>query len=589
MFEHYAPPADMTTPTRPSEIERQKYYFGLALKPLLVAGSNSDSTAWSPREVPYGPWPRIIRKYLSVVGQHGMTEKWNSGGLRDKITQAIEATQLDWSTIDVLRLGFEKDEDFPDGHLDHPVTLFISVTPQSTTWEDAYPVAMTFKRILKDAGIHDVECEIKEGRLVLNAGETSNLSITKTPSSTLASDQSVPASSSDDQLHPAPTESNDQPAPAPTASDEHEQPALPITTRLVPFTPDQASMGFHHVHRGECIGGSLSPYNRLSRSGTKGPYLRLRMENGTEKMVTLICRHVVSAVSGAPENMEEESGLVSSPIIQPSNKGFTELCENFVDEKQLLVEKKGREERNVMRQNREPTAADQEQIDNIDRQIDRIEQTLTQLEAFKDPKSRIIGHVLSAPSSRLQTTIKGRKWWRDWALVELDHTKHQSPLSALPNNVLMSNLVLSTNFRGLRRHGIFQKLTDDDHLGTLDGMLTEDEIFKHPDLVVGKFGAMTGLTYGVSNDIMSVVRHPSGNDSKVSDEWCIIGIGGLFSEPGDSGSVVWDRKTHQIGGIITAGSGDAWGRESKLDVTYATPIERLLDDIRESGFNVELP
>lgn len=41
-------------------------------------------------------------------------------------------------------------------------------------------------------------------------------------------------------------------------------------------------------------------------------------------------------------------------------------------------------------------------------------------------------------------------------------------------------------------------------------------------------------------------------------------------------------------GMITAGVGSPEAREQTFDVTYVTPMEWLLEDIRAHGFDVEV-
>lgn len=61
---------------------------------------------------------------------------------------------------------------------------------------------------------------------------------------------------------------------------------------------------------------------------------------------------------------------------------------------------------------------------------------------------------------------------------------------------------------------------------------------------------------------------------------------GKVSPGGNSGSYVWDAQG-RAGGMLTSGvPGEMFGVGN--DVTYITPIEWLLEDIREHGFEVEI-
>jgi hypothetical protein len=65
-------------------------------------------------------------------------------------------------------------------------------------------------------------------------------------------------------------------------------------------------------------------------------------------------------------------------------------------------------------------------------------------------------------------------------------------------------------------------------------------------------------------------------------EWGIINYDSeseVFSEPGDSGSVIADIRG-RIGGMLTGGS----GKTKSSDMTYATPFWWLLERIKANGF-----
>ena len=93
-----------------------------------------------------------------------------------------------------------------------------------------------------------------------------------------------------------------------------------------------------------------------------------------------------------------------------------------------------------------------------------------------------------------------------------------------------------------------------DHLLKLQGVLKEDEM-RHPDmldsdgercLLVIKKGNTTGLTIGRAIGIFSCVReYFSDGTNQTSREWSILPYGnksGVFSEAGDSGSIIADTR-----------------------------------------------
>jgi hypothetical protein len=109
----------------------------------------------------------------------------------------------------------------------------------------------------------------------------------------------------------------------------------------------------------------------------------------------------------------------------------------------------------------------------------------------------------------------------------------------------------------------------------LRGMITEERM-RRPDmldhdnkcLLVIKSGNATGVTIGRATGIFSFVRNEvTGEESR---EWAIYNYdneSGVFSKPGDSGSIIADG-LGQIGGMLTGGT----GKTETSDVTYATPM-----------------
>jgi hypothetical protein len=108
-----------------------------------------------------------------------------------------------------------------------------------------------------------------------------------------------------------------------------------------------------------------------------------------------------------------------------------------------------------------------------------------------------------------------------------------------------------------------------------------------PCLIVGKRGKSTGITWGCGNELKSCVRN--GKNKRDSMEWCVVcGIDKAFvpfSEPGDSGSAVFDV-AGRVAGILTGGTGWEW--ESASDITYVTPMAWIQEDMKKYGYSVEI-
>ena len=103
--------------------------------------------------------------------------------------------------------------------------------------------------------------------------------------------------------------------------------------------------------------------------------------------------------------------------------------------------------------------------------------------------------------------------------------------------------------------------------------------------LVIKNGNATDVTIGRATGIFSFVREYFLNDTyQESTEWAIYNYdnkSGVFSAPGDSGSIV---VLGRIGGLLTGGS----GKVETSDVTYATPFWWLWPRIKEHFPNANL-
>ncbi|KAF4506833.1 hypothetical protein G6O67_006874 [Ophiocordyceps sinensis] len=141
----------------PTPKERAFYYAGLPSSPKLVARSSSE-----PSYLRLDEWGNPICKKLHIVGDHPIIAKWNDDAPtspRAQVVDLLSACNVDWHAIDVLRIG-DLDARIAS------VMLFISVEPDSLSWQTGRAVAMQCRLILLHHDLPDVHCEIKESRLV---------------------------------------------------------------------------------------------------------------------------------------------------------------------------------------------------------------------------------------------------------------------------------------------------------------------------------------------------------------------------------------------------------------------------------------
>ncbi|KAK0493949.1 hypothetical protein EDD18DRAFT_1402909 [Armillaria luteobubalina] len=118
-----------------------------------------------------------------------------------------------------------------------------------------------------------------------------------------------------------------------------------------------------------------------------------------------------------------------------------------------------------------------------------------------------------------------------------------------------------------------------DRLLKLLGTITEEEM-RRP-------GMTTGVTIGPATGVVSFVREYvnglAAGDYRISKERVIFPYddkSGSFSAPGGSRSVVVDG-CGRVGGLLTGGAGAV--DMSELDVSYAMPIDFLMESIRANG------
>jgi len=104
-----------------------------------------------------------------------------------------------------------------------------------------------------------------------------------------------------------------------------------------------------------------------------------------------------------------------------------------------------------------------------------------------------------------------------------------------------------------------------------------------PSIRVLKHGRSSGWTAGSLNEIASDCSRDGGNSS--TRELCIINICKNkdaklphFSKKGDSGSLVIDLSGRPVGMMHGGNQLEDW---FMAEITYATPIEWLLDDIKQ--------
>ncbi|KAL6355068.1 hypothetical protein LRP88_11545 [Fusarium phalaenopsidis] len=542
-----APPFPRPLPPGPDEQEH--YYFGLYSRPKLVARSSTKPWSWQ-----YDGWP--IKKRLGPVGEHAIVEPWNDGhsSLRRQLLQAVQ--ELDWTAIDVLRIGYERENNRTGEEFDNPVTVLISVKIGLTAFEPAYDVVAACRQILESHGLSDVQVEIKES-------EVARATSMPLPTPNLPTPDSATSNSST-PISPTPGRATLKLSSGPLG--------------------EPAAMSAHYS---EFLGVSVASSDAPTHEGTKCLYLRHR-----EKIFALTCRHVVFPDSYPNIEYRHDQTKARYTIIQPGD-GTLERHQTGLSED---IDGKDSSIRTMEVQPWVSQAAiDQEKAEKA-----ALETMRENLIKWDDPSMRVFGHLEFSPPFSLGpiqgVDNKGRL--RDWALIELHQDKYASPLLSLSN--LMPIGWSAKNQVKQDREGwknIIQLMDFKGDTVQLRGTIPESEMMSPQSstpsdeaaLFVMKYGRTTGFRTGVTSKVRSLVRMPPGFKDE-SEEWCILGCGKAFayqcfSAKGDSGSCVFDLQG-RVGGMLTGGGGI--GEYGGFDVSYATPMEWLLEDMKRHGYDVEL-
>ncbi|GJC89372.1 hypothetical protein ColLi_12210 [Colletotrichum liriopes] len=534
----------MDTSGPPSEDECARYYYGLPSGPRLVA--RSSTSPWAPpTSEDFGQSPKILKP----VAHHSVASLWNlhteKGSLRSDVLEVLKKQRASWAAIDMLRAGYL---DHPDGF---QTVLFISVVPNSTTWAQGHAIVTKVQSILTSHGIGDITCEVKESQVHRLASQET---------------ETLP------QLLQAPLH-------GPYHSYKHQ-------------LSDQ-------------IGTSIASQATPAKEGTKCIYLTAgQRSHGTtttnnkaaQVVFALTCRHVCLPMTDTAEYLPTCSPLAplaplaptAQVMIQPGAVSFAKALAGIKTNNADLAALAFKVEHSP----KLDPATRLARLDAIRAHVRNSQQVLDDVESRMALGSRAFGRVIYARGLDVQTTFL-----TDWALISLDAQRHQESLLNLRNRVHVGNISLQEMFMEQQRMVPFAQPDADGTITLANNVIPVSEM-EHPTtlnvedeatMIVGKRGRGSGLTWGLSSGIRSVIRCPSSLSHEVySDEWCIVGADGLlgsaFSTGGDSGACVWDVQG-RIGGMITGGNS---ANGAAMDVTYATPMEWILEDMKACGLNVNI-
>ncbi|KAK2010256.1 hypothetical protein LZ32DRAFT_607705 [Colletotrichum eremochloae] len=467
----------------------------------------------------------LDRKALTVVGDHPIVDKWND-----------EPSPLRNKISGILA---EQDVDWQaidilrigyDDEREKPVIVSISVSAH-TSWETGSQVARDCREALVEHGLSDVHCEIKESVLVNLASRFAVL-----------------------------------------RQDSHQYP-----------------LHFHSYmyHLSDQLGTAIASQDQPRREGTKGIYLR---RSGCEpaEIFALTCRHVCYGDSERDSRLPGKETSAGKSIIQLPEKTHNTLVDR-------LEAYRNKATAAIQYAREKQEACNVNQSTSIAKFKGNAEAANTILQYFScrtSLSSRVIGEAAYTRAYDVQDP----GFLSDWCLIKLEEKYHERRLSDLSNRVHVGNDELQSRFPDSEPTIDIQGLQDQSI--QLRGFVAVSELQNRKiERIVGMRGRTSGLTFGLVNQVKSVTRRLKDGRTFLSKECCIVSdrANDVFTRPGDSGACVFDLAGRVVG-MVTGGitreqvlqGGDDYGLDRAMDVTYATPMEWLLEDMKACGLSMEI-
>ncbi|KAF8639613.1 hypothetical protein AX16_010260 [Volvariella volvacea WC 439] len=532
-----------------SHEEAHSYYAGLPSEPILLYRTGKK---WSP---PMGPEAQRRRKQLVEVFEGKVADLWNDGVLSREAVKVMEAHGVLFTSMDVVRfktLPVDKASSDDEESAVSPVTIWIGVLPGSTLATAAHNAAKDVQGLLEKYGITDeVNIEFRESDYQHHIG--------------------APLYRSVNDLNP-------------------------LVDVVGPLTP--------------ALGLRISTTTRPTAQGNIALYLAEgggSEGGGSDELLGLTCRHVLI---GPKEDKKLYAYHTSQPpkdVILLGHNAYT----NLIDSIKLKIGELGitaqywEEQIEDFKQREDDADPEDAAAASVDRAktetllagameaMDRLEGFRVEVEReWSNHKSRVLGPVLRSPPIALG--VGEHRFTEDWGIFEVDRAKLGEGFQG--NRIDLGTKIPPATFTRMcfpHPQANWKFKYPRDRMLKLHGTISH-QLMRSPDmknqagepcLLVVKSGNATGTTLGRANGVFSVVRKYSIANRVVegtSMEWVILCYdhrSGVFSERGDSGSVVVDIRG-QVGGMITGGA----GKTDSTDMTYATPFWWLLERIRGNKF-----
>lgn len=549
------------------------------------------------------------------IGRHRIVDLWNekhdlrpSPSIRARILEVVRNSSLVWHAIDILRIGPNDRPCECDGRQDDwPVTLFITVEPKSAKWEDAHAVAVQCKRMLRLHGIRDIECEVKEGEFITR--EHHKLEPKNTSPNAVSPEQRFKKDGRDyaASLHPWISPRDDQSEYGGKGlylrlrSDWHEDKIVLLTSRQVVFPRDDVKTGKAYQYS-EISAESIAHTTGISARDIDKESLWRKNEVNKFKVIQ-------------PWNLADFAELRDrrcprTPVLRKPGNRSKQIPRpgSNIDYGASGIDP-GRSQAVTLEGDYSGVGKDATLTYSVDvpRPVDNPKMAFINfLEQNVRSRSHELGHVLFSPKFGLCKQHAHDPWVSDWALVELRKDAIPSTkLESLTNTVLLRP---SLPWREVGKTFSFPPGTE--QYVTLQDPVPEKELFcqrsEKEHLTLGMCSP-EGTSYGISNEAVSILRWCVGPEREmaISYEWAIVStiLFHSFARETDFGTFLWvsppagperGSDSRRVAGMVTACLGNNIVNRSRTnerpvsDVTYATPVERLLKHIESCGFKVEL-
>jgi hypothetical protein len=577
-------------------------YAGLPSNPTLVAAT----------------CPHLMKlrspQQFRHIGRHRIVDLWNEKhdrpgpSIRARILEVVRNSNLVWHAIDLLRIGPNDRPCECDGREDGwPVTLFITVEPKSAKWEDAHAVAVQCRRMLRLHGIRDIECEVKEGEFITR--EHHKLGPRNTNLNAVPPEQRFEKDGRDyaASLHPWISPRDDQSEHGGKGlylrlrSDWHEDKIVLLTSRQVVFPRDDVKTGKLYQY-GEISAESIAQTTGVSARDIDKESLWRKNEVNKFKVIQ-------------PRNPSDFAELRDrrrprAPVFRkPGSRSKQKPKSGSNIDYGAAGIDLGRSQAVTLEGEYSGVGKDATLTYSVDvpRPVETPQMALINfLEQNVRSRSYELGHVLLSPKFGLCNQHAHDPWVSDWALVEL--RKDAIPSTKLES--LTNTVFLRPSLRWREGGRTFNFPEGTEQYVTLQDTVPENELFRQRSekerLTLGICNP-EGTSYGISNEVVSILRRCVGPEREmaISYEWAIIGVNLFhsFARETDFGAFLWvsppagpesRSDSRRIAGMVTACLGNNISLRTRAsecpvsDVTYATPVERLLKHIESCGFKVEL-